>query len=138
MGLRYRSGFSYKDPRQAHILAIKLSRTSFEALLRQASVNSTQRLSSGERSKPVQVQWDPERSLRMGKLPYRSIQIGVGRVICKEYLAGIVEIQDITEKAREMKSLLDEGKDEEARLLLPTERLYPVPDDLRNILGLTG
>jgi hypothetical protein len=34
-----------------------------------------------EKAFPVRVQWDPERSPRLGMLGYRSIQIGVGRAM---------------------------------------------------------
>ena len=93
-------------------------------------------LTPEERGKSVRIQWDPERSMRIGKLQYRSIQIGVGSRICSQYLSGIVEIKDITETARELKSLLDEGKDEEAKLLLPTEKVYPLPEELRSSLKM--
>ena len=33
---------------------------------------------SEEKQVPVRVQWDPERSPRLGMLGYRSIQIGIG------------------------------------------------------------
>jgi len=74
--------------------------------------------------------------MRIGKLPYRSIQIGIGSKICPQYLSGIIEIQDITEAARKLKSLLDEGKDEEAKLLLPTEKVYPLSEGLRSSLKM--
>ena len=93
-------------------------------------------LTPEERDKSVRIQWDPERSMRIGKLPYRSIQIGIGSKICPQYLSGIIEIQDITEAARKLKSLLDEGKDEEAKLLLPTEKVYPLSEGLRSSLKM--
>ena len=74
--------------------------------------------------------------MRIGKLPYRSIQVGIGSKICPQYLSGIVEIQDITETARKLKILLDERKDEEAKLLLPTEKVYPLPEELRSSLKM--
>ncbi|RPB23273.1 hypothetical protein L211DRAFT_868716 [Terfezia boudieri ATCC MYA-4762] len=136
MWMMYRSGYSYKEPRQAHILAIKITRQSFEALLRQSSVKEGRALTSEEKSNSVRIQWDPERSIRIEKLPYRSIQIGIGSKICSQYLSGIVEIQDITETARKLKSLLDEEKDEDAKLLLPTEKVYPLPEELRSSLKM--
>lgn len=89
-----------------------------------------------EKNRAVRVQWDPERSIKIGKLSYRSIQVGIGRDAVPEYLAGIVDIQDITETARKMKTLLDEGKIEEAGKLVPTEEIYPLSQDLRNWLKM--
>ena len=93
-------------------------------------------MTAEEKGKFIRIQWDPERSMRIEKLPYRSIQIGIGSKICSQYLSGIVEIQDITETARKLKSLLDEGKDEEAKLLLPTEKVYPLSEELRRTLKM--
>ena len=38
---------------------------------------------SEEKAFKNRVQWDPERSARLGMLPYRSIQIGIGREMSK-------------------------------------------------------
>ena len=137
---RYRSGFSYKDSRQAHILALRLRRTVFEDLLSKSRVNgggAPVPISDPEdRVNTVRVQWDPERSVRLEKLPIRSLQMGIGRGLVGQYLQGIVEIEDVTDKARQMKSFLDAGRVEEARLLLPVERVYPLTENLRAVLGI--
>ena len=89
----------------------------------------------------VIVQWDPERSVRLGKLNYRSIQIGIRKELVEEYCEGIVGIEDVTEKARMLKKVLEEEKEigvEELRErgLVPVERVFEVPEDVRKILRM--
>ncbi|KAG4411014.1 hypothetical protein IFR04_015846, partial [Cadophora malorum] len=72
--MMYRSGYSTKDPRQTHILALTLTHESFLSLLTQAAVCNHGPLSAEERNKPVRVQWDPERGPALEVLPYRSLQ----------------------------------------------------------------
>lgn len=144
----YRSGYSYKDPRQSQILAITLTKETFTALLRKAI------LAHGSKSIPddvkfkkesVRVQWDPERTVRLEKLPYRSIQIGVPGVLVPEFVAGIVRIQDVTETARELKKILDEDVEKQVTLeemidreFVPMESKFVVDDELREILCMDG
>jgi hypothetical protein len=45
----------------------------------------------------VRVQWDPERSLRLGVLPYRSLQVGLSGAAVDRYVDDwIVGITDVT------------------------------------------
>lgn len=62
-----------------------MTRENFQRLLEQAAVTHGQvgGLSGEEREKGVRVQWDPERSVRIGMLGFRSIQIGIGGRICR-------------------------------------------------------
>ncbi|KAF2834702.1 hypothetical protein M501DRAFT_963742, partial [Patellaria atrata CBS 101060] len=145
--MMYRSGYSYKDDRQAHILAIKLTHEGFLELLRRATLTTevqseqtgkkVQRKERGESVKSVRVQWDPERTHNLGRLEYRSIQIGIaGEVTKKEWIdKWIVEIEDVTERARALKKALDEKsdltKDELLDLgLIPEEREFEVPEEI--------
>jgi hypothetical protein len=145
----YRSGYSYKDPGQECILALTLTRPAFLSLLRKAVVSShnNQAADSGVkaknegRSKPanVRVQWDPERTVRLEKLDYRSIQIGVPGALVEELVDGIVDIEDVTSRARELKRVLDERGDVglaelEAMGLVPEEKAFEVDEELRKIL----
>lgn len=105
-------------------------------------------LSSDDREKPVRVQWDPERSPRIGVLPYRSIQIGIGRAWSEKWAEGMTEgIEDVTEKALKLKEWLNENREVDVnkeeglkRLielgLMPEERVYEVPGELRKILQM--
>ncbi|KAF2000132.1 hypothetical protein P154DRAFT_209614 [Amniculicola lignicola CBS 123094] len=146
----YRSGYSYKDSRQAHILALHMTHDSFKSLLRKA-VLSHGRVAGSKNAKvettpppvSVRVQWDPERSVRLDRLAYRSIQIGIPGAFKEEWLAGIVKIEDVTERARELKALLDE--DVEGKIgvealvekgLVPVETEFEVDEELRAILEM--
>lgn len=114
----YRSGYSYKDSRQTRILALKITHEAFQGLLRKAVIahrgshNSTsgnsEKTSKELSSDPtrVRVQWDPERTVRLGRLNYRSIQIGIPGALVPDFVDGIVAIEDVTEVARELKSTL--------------------------------
>jgi hypothetical protein len=135
--MMYRSGYSYKDKRQARILAIKMRREHFEKLLSYAvlTTHNTPASStpdavpdesaadqSSKDRKPVRqknvesteakVQWDPERDHKLLRLDYRSIQIGVPPGLCDKWVnEWIVEIEDVTEKATALKKTLDEQPD---------------------------
>jgi hypothetical protein len=121
----------------------------FHALLCHASLShsnpSPGPLSKADREKPVRVQWDPERDAALHVLPYRSIQVGIGREVVRRWVdEWIVRIEDVTERAVGLKAFL-EGKEGSVDLgelvergLVPTERVYNVPEDLRGVLGMDG
>lgn len=188
----YRSGYSYKDPGQERILAIKMKREDFLGLLGRGvlthgGTSSTANASgswsgSPQRQEPenltgdsqggtgtnsteekrikktpareskrkdrlqsldVKIQWDPERTVRLDSLNYRSIQIGIPAGLIKEWAQNmIVSIEDLTDRARELKRILDERPnvtDEElAELgLIPEETEVEVPVELRGRLGMS-
>ncbi len=87
------------------------------------------------------MQWDPERTAALGVLPYRSIQIGISGAIKKTWVKDwIVGIEDVTEKARELKRVVEEGIVDEEELrrsgLLPREKLYVSDQELRETLRM--
>jgi hypothetical protein len=133
----YRADYSYKDPRQARILAINIKHEHFIELLSHAYVGHG--AASGEE---VRVQWDPERTVRLGKLEYRSIQIGIGRQLSQKWVEKwIVSIEDVTERARELKRVVDEDKSIGLERLVeiglvPVERPYAVPENIEKILKM--
>ena len=140
--MMYRCGYSYKDSGQERVLAIRMKHERFRQLLSLGVVCHGQRLSAEERGKGVRVQWDPERTPNLDALPYRSIQVGisgeVGRVWADEWIVGI---QDVTERARRLREVLEneggmELKELVKRGLVPEERSYDIPKDLRNILQM--
>lgn len=139
---RYRSGYSTKDARQSHILAIKMNHKNFQHLLSMASVASGGPLTDEARKKPVRVQWDPERSPRIERLEYRSIQIGISGELAKKWIEEWIEsIEDVTDTAKELMRVVEEEKGVgiEAlvkRGLMPTEREYEVPEELRRVLEM--
>jgi hypothetical protein len=106
-------------------------------------------LTAEQRSKPIRVQWDPERGPNLEVLPYRSIQIGIGggddelkRQWAEEWIVGI---EDVTEKAKGLLEAVREKEGEGRRLgveeavkrgLMPEERVYEVDDEVRKILQM--
>ena len=99
-------------------------------------------LNQEAKKKEVRVQWDPERDCRLGVLPYRSIQIGisgeVGRRWVEEWIEGI---EDVTQRARELKRVVDEEEDVSledlvSKGLIPVEKDYPVSAELRKVLEM--
>ncbi|KDQ12594.1 hypothetical protein BOTBODRAFT_176279 [Botryobasidium botryosum FD-172 SS1] len=130
----YRSGWSYKDPRQSNILAISMTRVGFETLLSLASVNHSGQVDT---TKDVRVQWDPERDIDLNKLDYRSIQIGIGPAIVQRWIDEmVVNIEDVTDKAREWERRVKLGEQASVVQELPAEREYPLPDEIR--ASITG
>jgi hypothetical protein len=81
--MMYRCGWATK-PGQERVLAVEITRTGFEWALANACLSHfardqyTDRRSWSQLLKrsPVRVQWDPERSLTLGALPYRSYKSG--------------------------------------------------------------
>lgn len=149
----YRSGYSYKDPGQEHILALTLDREGFLMLLRKSVVmdrygeqnsevgEQVERRGKRKKTADVRVQWDPERSVRLEKLGYRSIQIGIPRALVGDLVDRIVKIEDVTNRARELKRVLDEsGTLDETELimmdLVPEEKVLDVDLELRAILRM--
>src|SRR3954447_8281522 len=83
--MMYRCGWATK-PGQERVLAVEITREGFEWALANAALSHYDRglhtdraqWSREVRESPVRVQWDPERSLRLAELPYRSLQVGLG------------------------------------------------------------
>ncbi|KAK7992535.1 hypothetical protein PG988_001329 [Apiospora saccharicola] len=153
--MMYRAGYSYKDPNQARILALRMRREHFLELLKRGvlSHGAHRGSSKGEEGsnetaaeEEVRIQWDPERSARLEKLEYRSIQIGVPAALQSRWVKEwIMSIEDVTERARELKRVLDEEDglggavaDEVLvdRGLLPHETELVIPQDLQEVLGM--
>lgn len=131
--MMYRSGWGYKDPKQNNILAIDITHEGFLWCLKYAVLSkkhpdlSIEEFVDLKKSNAVTIQWDPERDIELNRLDYRSIQIGIKGQAVENYVnQWIVNITNITDKCQYTKSLLDNGKIEEAKLLLPEERIYPI------------
>ncbi|KAK4631865.1 hypothetical protein CLAFUW4_02914 [Fulvia fulva] len=128
--MMYRSGYSYKDLNQERILAIRMKHEHFAELLSNACLAE----SPHARGESVVVQWDPERGPRLEKLDYRTIQIGIPGSIRDKWIAEWIEdIEDVTERARSMKRMLDDDAAIDAgrlieRSLMPEERPCAVDD----------
>jgi hypothetical protein len=131
--MMYRSGWGTKDG-QERVLAIDIIRSGFQWCLENACLShfdpaihaSESVWQQAKEQSPVRVQWDPERSIRLARLDYRSIQIGLSGPAVEKYVGDwIVHVRDVTSLAREIHGLVDAGADTAAEKLLPQEVLYP-------------
>ncbi|CAF3580741.1 hypothetical protein SNK05_000690 [Fusarium graminearum] len=145
--MMYRSGYSFKDPGQSRILALRMKHQYFIDLLERGVLSShVQKPEPGEKrekSSDVRVQWDPERTSKLEVLPYRSIQIGIPGALSEQWAnEWVAEIEDVTDKACELKRVIDERPDVTDEELLALglifeERLYTVPESVHRKLEMT-
>lgn len=144
----YRAGWSFKDKNQSHILQITMKFEGFLTLLKSAVPTSGPGMNVNG-SKAVRVQWDPERSIRLGRLDYRSLQLGISGDLNKQWIEEwICDIKDITEDVRRWKGYLDEGAESsEKRAEMEAkvqeeldgeykEEVIEVDDEIRARLGM--
>ena len=105
---------------QERVLAVHVLREPFDAAVAAALSTSVTNAHA-----EVRVQWDPERDLRGAKLPYRSLQLGLGRAVAQRYATEwISSIEDMTPLVKKLAALRREGEFERAAALLPVERIY--------------
>ncbi|KAK8015258.1 hypothetical protein PG990_008554 [Apiospora arundinis] len=150
--MMYRAGYSHKDRNQERVLALRMRHGHFLELLRRGvlSHNMQQRGTAASAEDGDVCDMGPGALPRLEKLDYRSIQIGVPAALQARWVGEwIVSIEDVTERARELKRVLDEEvktqegsdtiTDEELvdRGLLPRETEFVVPRDIQEILGMT-
>ncbi|MFD0516949.1 DUF4291 domain-containing protein [Paractinoplanes durhamensis] len=141
--MMYRCGWAAK-PGQEHVLAVEITRDGFEWALANAALSHFDRKLHSDskawaqqvKSTPVRVQWDPERSLRLAPLPYRSLQVGLsGKAVDRYVDEWLVGITDVTDLARTIHARLTDGDHEAAAEMLPAERPYPLPPEVAHRLG---
>ena len=139
--MMYRSGYATK-PGQEHVFAIDIKEEGFRYMLEHSVLSdSTSKAESAEakavaRKKvvgsDVRCQWDPERSVKGGALPIRSIQLGLRRQALSMYVnEWIVKMEEITPLVVEMRKLLEEKKD--ISHLLPKETPYEMSEIAKKI-----
>ena len=125
--MMYRSGWGTK-PDQERVLAVRITREGFEWAVSHACLSHYEAAVHADRDEwsrqlrtsPVRVQWDPERSVRLAELPYRSLQMGLsGEAVGRYVDEWIVGLADVTPLARRIQG----GAHDE----LPAERAYPMP-----------
>jgi hypothetical protein len=142
--LMARSNWARK-PGQETILAVRISREGWEEALALAELTHPDRRvypsSDVWRQRfakaVVHVQWDPERTLRGATQDARSIQVGLSRHVIDRYVDDwTVEIRDVTPLVRKIHRLLQDGREPQAKDLLPKERVYPVSSMIADRLGL--
>jgi hypothetical protein len=144
--LMHRSAWGRKSS-QERVLRIRVKRWGWEKALSLACLTSfaPEVFASSEEwaeqfaAAIAHLQWDPERSLRGGGLPYNSIQVGLSRHLIREYVDDwVAGIEDITPLVRKMYALLQSGQADKAKRLLPPERVYPVSVELGRRLLIKG
>jgi hypothetical protein len=135
--MMYRCGWGAK-PGQERVLAIDISRTGFEWALAHACIShhspgsreSRADWSRRLRKSSVRVQWDPERDIQLQPLPYRSLQLGLGREAVGRYVdEWTVAIRDVTDLAHRIQATRDPA-------LLPAEQPYPLTPELATTLEI--
>lgn len=134
--LMHRSNWGNKSG-QERTLAVTISRAGWEEALSKAVLTLYDPKvfrSKGDwddqfKKAVVHVQWDPERNLRGAALDYYSIQVGISRHLIRDFVEKwIVKIDDLTPTATKIRTLLRNGKADEAKRHLPVERVYPLPE----------
>ena len=142
--LMERSNWGNKS-NQDYILGIKIKRACWEKALSLGVLTDPDKdvYSSGYewenqfKDAKVHIQWDPERTLKGGKLQERTIQVGISRFLIEEYNnEWIAEIIDLTPMVKKINTLRKAGKYKEAKRLLPNEKLYPVNSEIGRRIGI--
>ncbi len=142
--LMERSNWGNKS-NQEYILGIKIKRASWEKALslgvltdpdKEVYANGYEWEKQFKAAK-VHIQWDPERTLKGGKLNERSIQVGISRFLIEEFNhEWISEIVDLSPLVKKIYLLRKAGKYQEAKRLLPKEKLYPVDAAIGKKIGI--
>lgn len=144
--MMYRSGWAEKVGQEC-VLAIEILRSGFECALAHACLSHFDRSvyatmeewKMALKHSPVRVQWDPERSLRLEPLSYRTIQIGLEGEAVNAYVdRWIQRIDDITDLVRTVRRTLSEKGPDAATALVPKESIYPLPEEIARRIGCTG
>ena len=141
--MMYRCGWAGKED-QERVLAVEISRDGLTWALAHACLShfdpkhhaSREAWKKQKAASPVRVQWDPERSVTLERLPHRSIQIGLGGEAAQRYARDwVIGIRDVTYLAQEIRDLVAAGDLDAARDRLPIERPYPLDKALAERLG---
>ena len=144
--MMYRCGWAAK-PGQERVLAVEILRSGFEQALAEACLSHYDRdlhpdqaaWAGRLKTAPVRVQWDPERSLRLQALPYRSLQVGLSGAAVDRYVDDwIAGITDVTAVAQAVRGRLVAGDEAGAAGLLPVELPYPLPAAIAAVVGASS
>lgn len=130
--MMYRCGWASK-PGQEVVLAVRLQRSAFDEIFRQAIHSSfvPELYASREawhaelKRSSVRLQWDPDHAPNGAKVERRAIQLGMRGGVLRSYAREwIVDIEDVTDFVAAQRSLLGD-KD---KLMTPAEAVYPIAD----------
>jgi Domain of unknown function (DUF4291) len=129
--MMYRSGWGTKENQEV-VLAVRLKRSAFDVILRQA-VHSTflsevygsqEAWKRSVASSDVRLQWDPDHDPAGRPVERRAIQLGLrGDVLARYAKEWLLEIRDISDFVCEQKANAVAPYD---RLVTPTEDVFPV------------
>lgn len=143
--MMYRSGWAQKDAGQCRILAIDITISGFEWALKNSCLShkppeiSAKEWESLKSSKPVRIQWDPERDLDLNPMEHRSIQIGLSNEAVLKYTQGWIQnITDVTDFSLDAFNLVQRGKFEKVKKMLPKETEYSLSLNISNHIGATS
>jgi hypothetical protein len=141
--MMYRSDWGRKSG-QERILGIDILRTGFEWALAHSSASqfatdmyaSTEEWRTLFEQSPVRVQWDPERTLTLEPLSWRTIQVGLGGEAVEAYVDNwVAGIEDITQMVARIESLTADGDHVSAESLRPVEQPYPLSKEIARRVG---
>jgi Domain of unknown function (DUF4291) len=133
--MMYRCAWATK-PGQERVVAVEITRAGFEWALAHACLSHFDPAAHRDhhtwsqqlKASPVRVQWDPERSMRLSALPYRSLQVGLsGEAVDRYVNEWTIALTDVTATVQTIHGLLRAGDEQAATALLPTELPYPLP-----------
>ncbi len=138
-----RSNYGQKSNQEC-TLAIHIKRESWEKALKLAILTSPEKRvypnpktwEEAFENANVYVQWDPERNIKGNKLEYRSIQVGISRHLIEEFNEDwIVKIEDYSPLVKKILTLTKQGEYDKAKKLLPTEKIYPLSNEIARRIG---
>jgi hypothetical protein len=142
--MMYRSGWATKRDRE-RVLAVQITREGFEWALRHSALTSyepgtyasPEEWAERRQENPVEITWDPERSVTLAPLPWRAIQLGLSREAVTRYArTWITGLTDVTAIAHQLRDLVAAGEHEAAQDVLPAELPYELPGELRHRIGV--
>ena len=142
--MMYRLGWATK-PGQTRVLAVQIRRSGFDWALEHSvlshfnpDVHESREAWKGALScASVRVQWDPERSVSLEKLHYRTIQVGLSAESSSRYADDwIHNISDVTALAQKTHSAVLSKDADIARLMLPIELPYPLTSNIARTIGV--
>ncbi|EFN53513.1 hypothetical protein CHLNCDRAFT_59736 [Chlorella variabilis] len=133
--MAFRCGWASK-PNQETVLAITLKRPFFERMLAASLSTSAGTTAKGPCiGADVVLQWDPDHLPDGSKHPgRRAVQLGLRGGVRDEYISGrhTVCIEDITPFVREMGAIAAGGEPRWVGLLVPSERVLRLRDEVRS------
>lgn len=137
----HRSGYGRKQGQKV-VLRIKITHEGWLDALSGAVLSTYEREVHGEKAffrkalkvGECRVQWDPDRTLAAERLERRAIQVGLRGGLVQDYVQNwILEIEDVTGLARTIQDAVAAGAPPP---VVPEERVYEVPDEIRRRLGM--